>query len=198
MELGEDGGQQKKDGEEQASKSRMDKGENITGGMGVVLGRMKGMRVIVDKEGGSLKVAGEKGGEGGNEVSVEDWLGDFPGEDIEVIEVVSSGVTESEGDRSVETVLSLGGEDDRFGFLECIENEGVDEEAEKRRGEEKERGGYWGFLFHSGATTPHAHGAYTLGVYYTHSHTILDTQRRCPKEALNPHEFLVLVFFFVL
>ena len=38
------------------------------------------------------------------------------------------------------------------------------------------------------------HTGHTLGIYYTHSHT-LDTQRRCPKEALNPHEFLVLVSF---
>jgi len=65
MEWGDDGGQQKKDGEEQASEKRMDKGENITGGMGVVLDRMKGMRMVVDKEGGVPKGCGGQRGRWG-------------------------------------------------------------------------------------------------------------------------------------
>ena len=67
----------------------------------------------------------------------------------------------------------------------------------KRRGRKK-RGGYWGFL--STRAPPlytHTRGIHTRYILYTltHTQTLLDTQRRCPKEALNPREFLVIVLF---
>jgi len=100
---------------EQASKE--DKGETKgeedgmiqKGSMGGVMERLRGVRVVVDKEGGSLRVAGGVRVEGETGVDVEEWLGGLGDEEVEVVEVVRSGVGESEGDRSVDTVLSLGG-----------------------------------------------------------------------------------------
>ena len=68
---------------------------------------------------------------------------------------------------------------------------------EKKEGGRKKRGGDTGASFPLGRHhSTRTHGAYTLGIYYTHTHTqtLLDTQRRCPKEALNPHEFLSYSF----
>ena len=104
-----------------------------------VLDMVKGMRLVMDKEEGNLKVKGVSLHEGDEVVSVKEWLQDSQGEDIEVVEEQVLGDGVAEGDRSVDTLFSGGLDNDMLGFLDCIESGGKDEDAERKRGEDKKR-----------------------------------------------------------
>jgi len=139
VDLDEEGKEQEDNATATKKASEKEGGEGMGEVQMGVLEMVKGMRLFMDKEEGNLKVKGVSLHEGDEVVSVKEWLQDTQGEDIEVVEEQVLGDGVGEGDRSVDTLFSGGLDNDMLGFLDCIESGGKDEDAERKRGEDKKR-----------------------------------------------------------
>jgi len=99
---------------------------------------VKGMRVVEGGEQGVLQVVKGKGMLGEKEVKISEWLGEFSGGIVvreEVVSTAESGRSEVCSNTSVGSVV----EEEMFSFLENIEEEGRDEEADRILNEERKR-----------------------------------------------------------
>jgi len=99
---------------------------------------VRGMKVIEGGELGKLQVVKGRGTLGEKEVQIKEWLGEFSGGIVvreEVVSVADSSRSNVGSNTSVGSVV----EEEMFSFLENIEEEGRDEEADRILNEERKR-----------------------------------------------------------